>query len=103
MKILQPELGGTGSIQAKKAGKASVSQPAGGKKGNESNAVSQQDKVNISQVGPQMKAIRAHLDEIPDVRTEKVSALKDAIDSGQYHPSAENIADALIQAVTRSG
>jgi len=42
-----------------------------------------------------ISALAAQLQQMPDVRQERVTALKQAIDSGQYQVSDEQIADAL--------
>jgi anti-sigma28 factor (negative regulator of flagellin synthesis) len=37
----------------------------------------------------------SQLGQIPDVRQEQVSALRSALDSGQYNPSNAQVAEAL--------
>ncbi|GJL55129.1 MAG: hypothetical protein NPIRA02_22610 [Nitrospirales bacterium] len=37
------------------------------------------------------------IQQAPDIREEKVKKIKDALESGNYHISSENIADRIIQ------
>lgn len=54
------------------------------------------DEVAISQEGRLLQRLKAAIDETPDVREEKVAALRDAIEQGRYHVSAAEIAKALL-------
>ena len=42
-----------------------------------------------------VSVLAAKLRQLPDVRQERVAALKQAVQSGQYRPSDQQIADAL--------
>ncbi len=55
------------------------------------------DKVEISSQSRDLKKIQDVLAMTPDVRTEKVSALKKAIDEGTYQIKAEDIADKMLK------
>jgi len=97
MKIQHPDLSGVNSASAKRTGKSSGSAQAS-KSDSGSNSV-KGDKVEISSTSEQFKAIKESLDQIPTVRQSKVDTIKDQVDSGNYHPPAEDIADALINSV----
>jgi len=60
---------------------------------------SQLDKVEISTEARErkLKAIRGFLDEVPDVREEKVAALKTAIEDGTYRVKGKEIAKKMIK------
>lgn len=55
------------------------------------------DSVDLSQEARILAGIRKRLSETPDVRHDKVEALKQAIENGTYRPSAEDIADAILR------
>lgn len=56
-----------------------------------------QDSVKLSDEARFVAALQKRLAESPDVRTEKVEALKRAIAEGRYHVSAEDIAEAILR------
>ncbi len=57
------------------------------------------DKVEISPQSRDLKKIQNVLAMTPDVRTEKVAALKKAIDEGTYQIKAEDIADKMLKEI----
>lgn len=57
------------------------------------------DKVEISSQSRDLKKIQDVLAMTPDVRTEKVAALKKAIDEGTYQVKAEDIADKMLKEI----
>ena len=56
-----------------------------------------QDKVEFSIQSRDMQNIYVVLKTTPDVRAEKVSALKKAIAEGEYHVDNEDLADKMIK------
>lgn len=56
-----------------------------------------QDSVKLSDEAKALAALQKRLAESPEVRTEKVEALKRAIANGTYRVSAEDIADAILR------
>lgn len=60
-------------------------------------AASQSDAVTISSQGREMQALQRRLAELPEVRTERVAALREAIERGEYRVSAEAIAERILQ------
>lgn len=56
-----------------------------------------EDKVEISSKALDLKAMSEAAMKTPDVRTEKVEALKVQVESGQYQVSPEKLAERLIE------
>lgn len=63
----------------------------------ESKSAAGEDKLQFSGRAAEAGKLLEQLKELPDVREEKVSALRDQISSGEYQPSNEDIADAIIK------
>lgn len=61
-------------------------------------ATSTLDQVSFSTVGKDMQVAKNALNNVPDVRQERVDALKESIANGTYHVSAESFADKLLAA-----
>jgi negative regulator of flagellin synthesis FlgM len=55
------------------------------------------DRVELSPQSRDMKKIHEILATTPEVRTEKVAALKKAIEDGTYKVKAEDIADKMVK------
>ena len=55
------------------------------------------DTVVISDAAKRIQEARAQLDEIPDVREDKVAALRDQIQNGTYQADAEKTAGKLLK------
>ena len=53
------------------------------------------DTVQLSGGAATVQQLVSQLGEIPDLRQEQVSALRSALDSGQYNPSNAQVAEAL--------
>ncbi len=58
------------------------------------------DRVEISPQSRDMKKIHEILATTPEMRTEKVAALKEAIAEGTYKVKTEDIADKMVQEMT---
>lgn len=56
------------------------------------------DQVSFSTLGKDLQTAKTALESVPDVREDKVSALKERIMNGTYQVSAEDFADKLISA-----
>jgi len=59
-------------------------------------AVIPQEKVDISDKAREIQQTTNAMNEIPDVREEKVQALKSQIDNGTYNVSGEELAKKLV-------
>jgi negative regulator of flagellin synthesis FlgM len=57
------------------------------------------DKVEISSQSRDLKKIHDVLAQTPDIRSEKVAALKQAVAEGRYQVSAENIAAKMVREI----
>lgn len=61
-------------------------------------ATSTTDQVSFSTIGKDMQVAKAALHSVPDVREDKVNALRESIANGTYQVSAESFADKLMDA-----
>lgn len=59
--------------------------------------VTKKDRVEISQLGRDIQVAKQAVAQSPDIREEKVNALKQRIASGNYNINAEEIADKMIE------
>jgi flagellar biosynthesis anti-sigma factor FlgM len=57
----------------------------------------QGDALSVSGSAQFIAVARAELAKVPDIRTEKVEAIKAKIDSDDYNPPAEAVAEGLIR------
>ena len=55
-----------------------------------------EDTVRLSSTHGEVQTLNAQLQQVPEVRTAKVSNLQQQVRSGQYQPDSGKIADALI-------
>ena len=55
------------------------------------------DAVSVSGTALFIAEVKAKVDKLPDVRTEKVEALRARMDSDDYNPDAEAVADGLVR------
>ncbi len=76
-----------GVSKTRKAGKAGYAE-----------STSTTDQVSFSSMGKDMQIAKAALANVPDVRQDKVDALKTAIQNGTYHVSNESFAEKLLSA-----
>ena len=61
------------------------------------NQVPTEDKVDLSAQSKEMNKIHDILKATPDVRTEKVEALKKQVESGQYEVNSNSVAEKMIK------
>ena len=59
--------------------------------------VAKTDTVNISDAAKEIQEVRKELDNIPEVRTEKVEQLKNQIENGTYEIKSEEIAEKMLK------
>ena len=64
---------------------------------NESPQSQQAAQVDISTTARDIQQVKRVIDQLPDVREDRVQALKAQIESGTYHVSGEDIADLIIR------
>lgn len=58
------------------------------------------DALSVSSTAQFIAVAEAHLAKVPDVRTEKVDALKAMMDSDRYHPDGEEVAKGIVKEYT---
>lgn len=75
---------------------------SGGTGSNEVSETPEADGASLS-TGSTVSALAAQLKQMPDVRQERVAALRQAVQSGQYQVSDEQIADALHSQLLGAG
>lgn len=56
-----------------------------------------EDKLQFSGQATEAAKLLEKIKDLPDVRQEKVSALREQISAGEYSPSSDAIADAIIK------
>ena len=55
-----------------------------------------EDQAELSGAHAQVESLAAQAAQLPEVRQERVSALRQAVESGQYHPRLDQVAGALF-------
>ncbi len=67
------------------------------KTGTAGEAASQGDQVSLSDAAKEMSRLSAEAMKLPDVRTDKVEKLKDAINSGTYNVKGDDVAGKILK------
>ena len=62
-----------------------------------------EDTVQLSGTLGQMQQLKAQLAQTPDVRSDRVAALRQQVQQGTYKPTNEQIANAMISELGSSG
>ncbi|MBW2143936.1 MAG: flagellar biosynthesis anti-sigma factor FlgM [Deltaproteobacteria bacterium] len=60
-------------------------------------SVLKEDKVDISRTATEVKKARVQLDNVPDIREEKVAEIKNEINNGTYRIDGKKIAFNMIR------
>lgn len=60
------------------------------------NSSAPQDAAQLSPEIQRVSALESHLSNLPEVRSERVAELQNAIHRGHYHASSEHIASAML-------
>jgi flagellar biosynthesis anti-sigma factor FlgM len=55
-----------------------------------------QDTVSISSTHSDLQTLKVQLDQTPEIRTDRVNALRQQVNNRQYAPTSANIAQAVI-------
>ena len=63
----------------------------------ESKSVASEDKIDFSAAAFETGRLVDQLKSLPDIRQEKVTALRQQISTGDFKPSNEDIADAILK------
>ena len=70
--------------------------PASSKQASGLKPATGEDTVKISSTHSDLQTLKAGLERVPEVRVAQVSALQQKVNSGEYHPDSQKIADAII-------
>jgi negative regulator of flagellin synthesis FlgM len=65
--------------------------------GHDPKSVLKEDKVDISRTAREVKEARAQLDNVPDIREEKVAEIKNEINKGTYTIDGKKVAFNMIR------
>lgn len=74
-----------------------VAKPEQGDEGAGARRAEKRDAVEITDTAARLKAVEARLAEVPDVDRARVEDVRRRIDSGEYRPDADRIAQKLIR------
>jgi flagellar biosynthesis anti-sigma factor FlgM len=80
-----------GKIPASSASRAQGSSTTAG-----ISPVAGEDTVSLSGTHAEIQKLTASVANVPEVRTDRVSALQQQVSSGQYKPQSQHIADAIL-------
>jgi len=93
MKITETENSLTELISQYKTNEKKVSSEA---EKQAADSVVQEDKVSLSSTARDIQQAKKAVEELPDVREEKVRELKDRIEAGKYDVNGEKIAGKML-------
>ena len=65
-------------------------------------AESGEDRTSLSSANVQIAALSAQASQLPEIREQRVQALRQAMLSGQYRPDPQQVAGALMTHMTQS-
>jgi flagellar biosynthesis anti-sigma factor FlgM len=88
--------GNTGAQALPENSRTNSQTSASGDTRNAVNSTSVEDQAQLSGLHVQIQALTAQALQLPEVRQEKVNALRQVVLSGNYQPSAGQTADALF-------
>ncbi len=71
------------------AGKSSDTKSSGGDR----------DKISLSGKAQEINELKALINDLPDIRTEKVEQLKKAIDTGSYNIDSYKVAEKMLEEI----
>ena len=64
--------------------------------------VNSEDQAHLSGAHAQVDALAAQASQLPEIRQERVQALRQVMLRGQYHPAPEQVAGAMIDSMISS-
>jgi len=56
-----------------------------------------EDALSVSSAAQFIAVAEAHIAQVPDIRVDKVDALKAQLESDQYHPDGEAVAKGIVK------
>jgi|SRR5271156_3720680 len=60
-------------------------------------ASSNEDTVSLSSKHGEVQTLATNLASVPEVRTDRVNSLRGQVSQGQYQPSSQKVADAIVR------
>jgi flagellar biosynthesis anti-sigma factor FlgM len=85
-----------GSQPLPESNRSTTAQAAGQNSQASGSAALGSDQAQLSGAGAQITALAAQVLQLPEVRQERVQALRQAVESGSYTPDARSTAGALV-------
>ena len=76
--------------------KATLPQRSSTSSSSGASSASGEDTFNLSSTHEIVQSLTVSLASVPEVRTDRVSALQERVGSGSYQPASQNVADAII-------
>jgi len=84
------------ALESNRSGEANLTTPGSSSASNPLG----EDQALLSSAHAQLQSLAAQASQLPEVREERVHALRQAVESGHYHPSPEQIAGAIFAHMT---
>jgi flagellar biosynthesis anti-sigma factor FlgM len=78
------------------SGPADSPKPTSSEAGSATNSALGEDEANFSGAPAQLQALAQRALQFPEIREEKVGALRQAVLGGNYQPSSKQLADAVF-------
>lgn len=63
------------------------------------NTTGQRDKISLSGKAQEMNELKALINDLPDIRIDKVEQLKRAIDTGSYNIDSYKVAEKILEEI----
>ena len=100
VKVNTDNLHGKDAVSGARHNRAEKAEKTGGSKSvpsGEIKASPEKDKIEFSRKSAEVGKLVDQIKQLPDVRHGRVNELKQKIAAGEYDPSAEDIADAILK------
>jgi negative regulator of flagellin synthesis FlgM len=68
-----------------------------GQVGRSTPTIGQEDRVTLSRSAQDIRKVKEHLANLPEVRESRVKELRQRIERGEYHVSEEELADRILE------
>ncbi len=70
-----------------------------GQKDNANKADDSKDKITLSGKAKEINELKSLISDLPDIRTDRVDAIKKALDAGTYNLDAMNVAGKMLEEI----
>lgn len=90
-----------GNLQSDSVQQANTrgTQPSQSEEARDTGGVDTDDQFQPSQALDRIQRLKAQLAQVPDVRSDRVSALSQKVQQGSYKPTNQQIADAMVSEI----